>query len=397
MLKKLRIQFICFTMALVVVMLCVIFGTVYAFTAENLASDSLGLMRTLAARPISPDGKGRPMRIPYLILRQTASGDWKAEGDEYFDLEDKAFLQSLIQAVDEQDSPAGVLKEQDLRFMRTEGRRNLYIFMDYSMERITLSHLVRTCVLIGFLSLVLFFGISLLLAHWALSPVETAWVQQKQFIADASHELKTPLAVILTNAELLKDPDYEEADHSRFRENILTMTYQMRNLVESLLELARLDSVTLTTQPLNLSALVERTTLPFEPVFFENQMLLQTQLTPNLWVRGSESHLYQVLEILLENAQKYASGGTVNVFLEASGNHCLLKVENEGTPLTQEDAKKIFLRFYRTDPARNRNGSYGLGLSIAQGIIHRHSGKIWAEGIPGGNRFCVQLPLCSKE
>lgn len=397
MLKKLRIKFIAFTMVLVFVMLCVIFGMVYGFTARNLQNDSLQMLRTLGGPPGRPDSRNPEIPIPYLILQQNNLGIWIAQGSDYYNLEDQEFLKGLLEAVSEEESRSGVLKEYDMRYQREDAPSLRYVFMDISAERTTLNHLIRTCVIIGIISLVLFFGISMLLARWAIRPVEAAWEQQKQFIADASHELKTPLAVILTNAELLEEESYSPEQRQKFGQNILAMSHQMRHLVESLLELARLDNLTPTMQPLDLSTLAENALLPFEPVFFEEDLVLESTILPGLWVNGSAAHLQQVIEIFLDNARKYADPGTVAVKLDKAGNHALLQVENQGTPLSSEEAKNIFRRFYRTDTARRRDGSYGLGLSIAQRITEQHSGKIWAEGTESGNRFSLLLPLCHRE
>ena len=171
----------------------------------------------------------------------------------------------------------------------------------------------------------------------------------------------------------------------------------MRHLVEGLLELARLDSVTPAVQPLDFSTLTENALLPFEPVLFEEGMILESSILPGLWVKGSSSHLAQVIEIFLDNARKYADPGTITVKLDKAGNHALLQVENVGTPLSAEEAKNIFRRFYRADTSRSRDGSYGLGLSIAQKITEQHGGKIWAEGTQTGNRFSLMLPMSHRD
>lgn len=422
MLKKLRIKLICFTMALVMIMLCVIFTTGFFFTKNRLEQDSLSLMQSLLNAhntPLDRDDRDRPkdrddcdrpkvrdnrdsafrpqISVPYLTLQQSPQGDWLVHGSNYYSLDDPDFIDALLEAADATGSDSGILKEYGMRFLRKDMPALQYVFLDTSVEQTTMYQFLRLFVFISLGCLVLFFGISLLLAEVALRPVEKAWQQQNQFIADASHELKTPLAVILTNAELLPDNSYSPDEHQQFGQNILLMAHQMRHLVENLLDLARLDNITPVIQPLDLTQLVEATLLPFEPVFFEQELLLETTLAPNLWVKGSASHLRQVLEVFLDNALKYSDPGTVTVKLEASGCHVLLSVENPGTPLSPEEAKNVFLRFYRSDPSRNRNGSYGLGLSIAQKIIDQHGGKIWAVGIPGGNRFCVLLPLCHRE
>ena len=384
-------------MSLVFALLCVIFGTIYGFTAINLERDSLQLMHAMTIPPGSLVEKIPDFKVPYLVLQQNMQGFWIAQGTDHYDLTDQAFLTDLLQAVSEEADQTGILRTYDLRYLRTETPTIRYVFMDISAEQTTLRHLIRNCVIIGIASLVAFFGIILLFSRWALKPVDAAWNYQKQFVADASHELKTPLAVILTNAELLTDCDQPPEAKEQFSQNILTMSRQMRNLVEGLLELARLDNVTPAFQLLDFSALTENALLPFEPVFFEQELHLESSILPGLWVKGSSAHLQQIIEIFLDNAGKYATSGTVTLKLDKAGNHALLTVENAGTPLTLEEANNIFRRFYRTDPSRSRNGSYGLGLSIAQKITLQHGGKIWAEGTAIGNRFSLLIPLSHRE
>ena len=108
---------------------------------------------------------------------------------------------------------------------------------------------------------------------------------------------------------------------------------------------------------------------------------------------GSEQYLHQLVDILLDNAGKYSAPGIVAVDLQRQGRgQCLLTVANPGEPIATEDLKRIFERFYRTDKARSRTGSFGLGLAIAQSVVQEHGGRIWAESNVTGNRFCVLLP-----
>lgn len=400
MLKKLRLKFILINMTLVVVMLGIIFALVIQYTARSLESESLQMMQAIGSGPISlprPGQQQKEVRLPYFTLEITTQGKILTAGSDDFDLTDEAFLQELIQMSYAVDAESGVLAEYDLRFWRSTapGPQRL-VFVDMTSERATLANLIRTCLVIGAVSVLLFFGISMLLARWAVRPVAEAWELQRQFIADASHELKTPLTVILTNAEMLQDPGLDEAQSSRFSASILTMSRQMRGLVESLLELARVDSgtVRVALNTVDLSALVSDGILPFEPLFFERGMTLECTVAPGLSLRGSESHLRQVLEILLDNAMKYGlPGGQVWVELKKQGNHAILAVANRGEPIPPEELKTIFKRFYRRDKARSMTGSYGLGLSIAQRIVESHRGRIWAESRSGVNAFFVQLPM----
>ena len=408
MLKQLRIKFICINMAIVTAMLAVIFGLVIFSTRQNLAEQSIRMMQSVTMGPEEfspPDQFGereRPIRerdevlLPYFTLQEEQDGTLTASGNTYYDLTDQAFLSDLNAAVESQDGETGVLRDYDLRFYRHSDPMGKYIvFADISSEQATITSLIRTSALVGILSFLVFLGISFLLARWAVRPVERAWEQQRQFVADASHELKTPLTVITTNAELLKAPDCSETERERFAGSILTMSGQMRGLVEGLLELARVDNGTakMAFRNLDLSALVSDALLPFEPVFFEKGLTLESEIAEGISVSGSESHLKQIVDILLDNAQKYASEGAhVTVTLKRTDkSHCLLTVANEGTPIAPADLKKIFQRFYRVDKARSMNHSYGLGLSIAQSIAEQHGGKIWAESENGVNSFFVRL------
>jgi len=169
----------------------------------------------------------------------------------------------------------------------------------------------------------------------------------------------------------------------------------MRSLVEGMLELARADNgqIRKSFNTVNLSKLISEALLPFEPIYFEQGLALQERITPEISVSGSAQYLQQVVDILLDNAQKYTNAGIINVNLRRNGrNQCILSVSNPGQPIPQQELERIFERFYRTDTARSRNGSFGLGLSIARSIVSEHGGKIWAESNPTGNCFHVLLP-----
>ena len=172
------------------------------------------------------------------------------------------------------------------------------------------------------------------------------------------------------------------------------MSRRMRELVESLLELARVDNgaVRAAFEELDLSALVADELLPFEPLFFEGGLTLESQLEEGLRISGSDRHLRQVLTILLDNALRYSpENAAVRVALTRQGSNALLTVTNPGS-LTKEQCRSIFRRFYRADPARTAGGS-GLGLAIAQGIALDHGGKLWADSREGDVTLSLTLPL----
>lgn len=200
----------------------------------------------------------------------------------------------------------------------------------------------------------------------------------------------------MTNAELLQSPGYDEQSRSGFAESILVMSKQMRGLVERLLELARADNGTNLPafEGFDFSVAVKNAILPFEPVFFEKGIELSSEIEDGITVNGDKEHLRQVLEIFLDNAQKYASvpGSAAVKLVRCGKSRCRLSVANTGEAIAPEDLKNIFKRFYRADKARSRDGSFGLGLSIAESVVLRHNGKIWAESKDGVNTFFAELP-----
>ena len=396
MIRRLRVKLVCAVMAVVTALLCVLFATVLYFTQSGLEAESLQAMRAAAMEPL---GRGRSWereaRLPCFVLQPGPRGTLAVSGDGYGDLTE-AFLREILAQALEAGTESGVLEDHGLRFLRTgPPDRPAVVFAGLSGERRTMERLARTCLLAGGGALLACLAGSVLLSRWMTGPVEEAWKRQRQFVADASHELKTPLTVIQTNAELLGSGG--DASQARYRENIQACARQMRKLVEGLLELARADGgmAEKAVETVDLSCLLEEAVLPFEPVFFERGLTLESAVEPGLLVRGSPEKLRQAADVLLDNAQKYtAPGGAVWVRLARQGRYALLSVSGPGEDLTPRQCRDVFKRFYRADPARTGDGSYGLGLSIAQETVSAHGGKIWAESGDGHNTFLIRLPLC---
>jgi len=400
LIRKLRIKFICVIMAIVMVLLGGILGVVIHFTAQNMEMQSINMMRTIATGPFQKGLPGKALddevRLPFFIVQISSRGELIAASGDYFDLSDQVFLQQIVNSVLLSDQENGKLEEHNLRFFKSKSPRGFtVVFSDTTTESTTMKHLIYSCLGIFSVAMVVFFGISILLSRWVIKPVETAWEQQRQFVADASHELKTPLSVIMANAELMQNDDSKAEDQSKYASNILGVTYQMRSLVENMLEMARVDNGTIKMyfSAVDFSQLVSDAALSFQLLYGEQGMQLQCTVPEGIFLNGSEQHLYQVMDILLDNALKYAfQNSTVILTLISTGRNCVLSVANAGEAISKEDLKNIFKRFYRADKARAMNGSYGLGLSIAESIVTAHKGKIWAESKNGYNTFFVQLP-----
>lgn len=403
MLKKLRYKFITINMAIVVIMLSLIFGLLYYSTYRNLERESIQMMRNMALNPMrmagtAPDApKENNVNLPYFYILLDQSSQVINVGGDYYDLTDENSVNHVLNQALETDGDTGLLTDYDLRFLRMDSPfGKIVVFSDVTSEKAILRNMIKSLVLIGLAACLIFFGISLLLARWAVRPVEEAWQQQKQFVADASHELKTPLTVILTDAELLHTPGCSEEEVSQLSGSIVTMSVQMRGLVESLLNLARIDSGSV-KEAMSLSCLsdlISEAAMMFEPVFFEKEMTFSYDVEQGIFVYGNGTHLKQLADTLLDNAAKYASPGgeTLLSLKRISSRKCLLSVSNQGEPIPEENLKNLFKRFYRVDQARTSAHSYGLGLAIADSIAHEHHGRIWAESIDGYNRFHVELP-----
>lgn len=449
MIRKLRVRFVSIMMLIVCTMLIIIFGLVVHMTHARIREDGFRMMENAVYAPMGTLSDRNPKRkdenkqmnilLPFFRVLIDADGKIVDMDGGYYDLTQEgseAVLEELVSAATAGTEKIGDLHDYNLRYYRTSAKKwfnkkapdgnpvpetalsdeatlsspaeeapadsssegQIIVFADISSEIATMRNLYRTCVIIGLGSLASFLVISIFFARWAVRPVEEAWAQQRQFVSDASHELKTPLTVILTDAEMLKSPRFDEAHKTQFVDNILTMSNQMRGLVESLLQLARVDNGAIQKMPLqhiDLSGLVSDELLTFEALFFEKGLTLAEDIADGITVHGSAQHLKQVVEILLDNAQKYSEPhGAVRVTLQKSGaHHCLLSVADPGDAISPEDLRKIFQRFYRIDEARAMNHSYGLGLSIAENIVKNHKGRIWAESADGINTFRVELPM----
>ena len=384
-------------MTLVLLVLTVIFCLVYSSTKADMEAENHNALQRLSqivTKPMNPEQIPKDIRTPWFALR-LSGGIITSVGYTGYDLNDEVFLNTMLQAVYQDGEEEGVLEKYQLMYRRSGDKlTQVIVFLDISGYKASMRSLVESCAVIGAVSLAVLWVICFFLARWAVKPVEQAWDQQRQFVSDASHELKTPLTVIMSNAELLQEEPERSEAAGRYAQNIKAMSHQMKDLVEGMLELSRVDNgqVKKTFQSVNLSELVNQSLLEFEPVMFEQGLTLQSNIAPEVHLAGNDRYLKQAVDILLDNAAKYSDPGVVDVCLFKRGRSCMLTVANPGKPIPEDQREKIFQRFYRADQARIRDGSYGLGLSIAKSIVQEHGGDIWVASNPTGNCFCIQLP-----
>ena len=332
-----------------------------------------------------------------LIVELKADGSYYIAANQFFFLEE-GLIEDIVKAAALSKSDSGVLKEYSLRYLKYQTSTTLRIaFADTSVEAGIIKDLMLICGFICSMSLLAFFVLSVFLARWAVRPVENAWQRQKRFVADASHELKTPLTVILSNAEMLQSGENMDEKAQERVDNILAEGIRMKRLIENMLTLAKSDYAenTLVMSRVNLSDIILDSVLLYESAAYDDNKQLSFNVAEGVIVNGDADKLRQVIDILLDNALKYSNEGsqiTVDLSVQYR-REALVRVRSEGEAIPREELQNIFIRFYRVDKARENHGGFGLGLSIAEEIIQSHRGRIWAESDSSGNTFSFILPL----
>lgn len=388
MIRKLRWKITGVTLLVSALVLTAVFACVYLFSRNNIAQSYEYQLRQAVVSGTSE------ARVPCFVAEVLPSGTVRVSGSNYYDLQDEDTLLPLVTAALSADADSGVLPAQHMRYFRLEGALTVRIaFMDSTFEQATLRALVRSCLLIGTAALLVLFGLSWLLSGFVTRPVARTWQNQQQFLSDASHELKTPLTVILSSADLLKTS--AQPEQRQYVDNISVESRRMKALVEDMLTLSRTESGRAAPfAPLDLSDLVTDAALRFEPVAFEAGHPLQYDIQNGASLSGDRQQLDQLLDILLDNAVKYAAkDAPIRLTLDISGKNAVLTVENPGDPIPPDKLPHLFDRFYRVDDARTGAGGFGLGLAIAQQIVRRHKGTITAASDARATRFTVTLPL----
>lgn len=293
---------------------------------------------------------------------------------------DSAFKDSLAQR-----NSIGILEDYNLRYQVTaipQGKK--VVFLNQANENSTLHTLRTSLIVIGCSSLFVLLLANLLLSKSLIKPLERSLNQQKQLISDVSHELKTPVTIIDSNADLVRsDFHAPRAEKEKRIEYIHSETKRLSKLIANILLLARSNESQekACSMLLNISDTAYSVSLPFDSICFENNRKLLIDICPNLFIHAQESAIKQLLNILLDNACKYSNeGGIIQFRLYNEFDKVILSVRNTGTPIPPEKLPLIFDRFYRVDDSRSRTqGGFGLGLSIAKKIMEEHGGKIHAD------------------
>lgn len=268
----------------------------------------------------------------------------------------------------------------------------VYIFVNNKEALQNSKQFFIVSIFIFLLSVIVFTIISYYLSRWMIKPSEKAIKNQKIFVANISHDLKTPITIIRANADLIEN----EVKNKKSIKYIKQETEKLNHLVNEMLTLTRIDN-TISKEnfkSFNFGDSLFDVVLPFESIAYEKGIRFNINIDEVTDYFGDESNIQKLAEILIDNAMSYtAKGGIVDVDAYENSKAVTLSVTNTGEPISDEKKVEIFDRFYRESKSRERTGNhYGLGLSIANTIVKKHNGKITVESKNGKNTFTVILP-----
>lgn len=296
-------------------------------------------------------------------------------------------IPALLEAIVAQKQDFGVLRQHHAIYYRSGSSpfRIAIASTDYIVQSVLRLGLVLLAIWLG--GMLLFLAISIQLSAIAARPMEEAMQREKQFVADASHDLKTPLSVILANnAILAENPDAPVGSLSRWLDSTQAAAKRMQQLISQMLTLADVErpDAPVVLERVDLASLSMRSALELESLAYEKNITLDTELPEECFVRGDSGYLLRIVSSLLENALKYEpEGGRVLLRLIQGKKKTLLFVQNFGTQIPREDLPHVFDRFYRSDKSRqNDSNSFGLGLAITRQMIQRLGGDISAASSP---------------
>lgn len=278
----------------------------------------------------------------------------------------------------------------ELIYIVTENDGEILVsLMDNTVFNENFTRLFVFTLVFGVIAIIAITFISVHIANRIVSPMEETYKKQKQFTSDAGHELKTPIAAVAANTELLR----REIGENKWLENVVYENERMSDLVGQLLFLSKAENSDVPKEIIDLSKLVAGEVLPLEALAFEKGKQIESDVGKDITVEGNTSQLRQLVSILLDNALSHGTGDTIGLSLHNEHHSAVIKVSNESEELSKEQITHLFDRFYRTDESRTDTGShYGLGLSIAQAVTEAHGGKIHAEYKDGRVIFTVSLP-----
>ena len=389
-----RKRFVQFNMLLIGIVLAVMVAVIAGYMTRDYYTGLRETMEQVVAplRFFSLPPEGRPEKPEFqeppedIQRKDILTVFYSQEDDSYTLLSNSEVfsqeeLPSLLHTIVSQEKNFGILYSQDAIYYRS-GKTPYKIAIastDYIVHSVVNLVLVLLAVWVG--AMLLFLLISIRLSAVAARPMEEAMQREKQFVADASHDLKTPLSVILANNSILmENPENKVGDLRRWLDSTQEAAKRMQKLIAEMLTLADVErqDVPLVREEVDLANIAMKADLELESVAFEKNVTLEDDLPDRCMVTGNADYLLRIVMSLLENALKYEpSGGRVSIHLTQSKKKTVLSVCNQGSRIADEDLPHVFDRFYRSDKSRtNSAGSFGLGLAITKEMVERLGGTI---------------------
>lgn len=415
MFKKLRLRFIALTMISLLLVLLVILGGINLVNHRNVVRQADDVLAVLAENDGSFPGRDGMQPMPFPQEDGTAAEDLKQNTDWRHDhgglsveapYESRYFSVRLADdgsvnyvdtvriaavdmdsAVEYAETALASGKERgfldDYRYVVTESSDGdtLVIFLDCGRNLGTFRTFLLASVGMAAAGCLAVLLLVVLFSGRIVRPVAESYEKQKRFITDAGHEIKTPLAIIDADADVL-EMDLED-ENNEWLQDIRRQTKRLTELTNDLVYLSRMEeqqsSANLVDFPI--SDLVSETAQGFQSRALQKEQIFNLNIQPMLTLHGDEKAIRQLTSILLDNAVKYTpEGGRIDLNLEQQGRNLILTVYNDSaSPVPKESMDKLFDRFYRTDPSRSSStGGHGIGLSIAKAVVQAHKGKITA-------------------
>jgi signal transduction histidine kinase len=313
----------------------------------------------------------------------------------FFDGEE-SFYEEALEKINREGNVEGKITLDDARWaykIVSDGSGKKAFFVDVTPKMEVLSLMIITFIVVAMTMVLLIIIVSSYLTNQSIKPIKVAFAKQNQFISDASHELKTPLAVIQSNVDVLMEKNTSK-ELEKWLGYIQGEVKRMSQLTENLLYMSKMEYSEKIHSKVNLSELCEYLLLGLEAVAYEKNLSLKYDVEESIETIGDKEQLTQLLMILLDNGMKFSPEGE-SVFLSLKEHYGQIEiiVENTGVSISDEKIPYIFDRFYKGDDSRKYiSKSYGLGLSIAQIIVKNHKGKITCESDSNSVKFAIQIP-----
>ena len=383
MIKRAQIQFICITMSILFGVFAIITGAIYIIT-KNLAEQSINNSLNESLERFDWRGDDLVQQNEFCAI-VTVPENGEVFYDCWFDDQtfDKNMVDHVIKVAVGRPYFSGSVGNvcYKLKELSPDSEKYLIVALDATDGMLFFRTSVKNSIIIMSIIYLILLYIVYRLSFVVFKPIKDSMQKQKQFISNASHELKTPLTVISANADVLK-----ESGTNRWIDNICNQTERMNLLISDMLELAKMDEgkkFGIITE-FNLSEEIIETVLPFDAVAFEKGKSIELDVEPNISLTADNQSVKKLVNILMDNAVKHAErGGIIRVTLKKDGKNTLLAVFNSGSEIPEQDSNKVFERFYRGDETRtNQSSGSGLGLSIAKSIADANKWKIFAHSRP---------------